>query len=164
LTGGRRPRSPRDDLDFRAAGVYHPGMADPTVQTGLDRLLTEGCAPLRGRRCGLLCHPASIDRELRHAARLLHEAPGVDLRALFGPQHGIRGETQDNMIEWDGFRDPATGLPVHSLYGATRKPTAAMLAGLDTLIVDLRALLHLHLDAAALHGGVRGGGDRGGRA
>jgi uncharacterized protein YbbC (DUF1343 family) len=138
LTGGRRPRSPRDDLDFRAAGVYHPGMADPTVQTGLDRLLTEGCAPLRGRRCGLLCHPASIDRELRHAARLLHEAPGVDLRALFGPQHGIRGETQDNMIEWDGFRDPATGLPVHSLYGATRKPTAAMLAGLDTLIVDLQ--------------------------
>ena len=113
-------------------------MAEPTVQTGLDRLLAAGCAPLRGRHVGLLCHPASVDRGLRHAARLLQEAPGVDLRALFGPQHGIRGETQDNMIEWEGFRDPPTGLPVHSLYGAARRPTAAMLEGLDTLVVDLQ--------------------------
>ncbi|MBU1674234.1 DUF1343 domain-containing protein, partial [bacterium] len=61
-----------------------------------------------------------------------------DLRALFGPQHGLRGETQDNMVEWDGFHDPVTGLPVYSLYGEHRKPTAAMLRGIDTLVVDLQ--------------------------
>lgn len=113
-------------------------MPEPTVLTGLDVLRAERWAPLRGRRVGLLCHPASVARDLAHAAWLLHEAPEVDLRVLFGPQHGIRGETQDNMIEWEGFRDPLTGLTVHSLYGEHRRPTRAMLADIDTLVVDLQ--------------------------
>lgn len=108
------------------------------VRTGLDRLLSEGLPFAAGRRLGLLCHPASVDGRLRHAAALLAGDPRFDLRALFGPQHGIRGETQDNMIEWEGFTDPPTGLPVHSLYGRHRKPTPEMLSGLDVLVVDLQ--------------------------
>ncbi len=108
------------------------------VSTGLEVLLADQAARLRGRRVGLLAHPASVDQRLRHAVPLLHQALGRDLRALFGPQHGLRGETQDNMVEWEGYRDPATGLPVHSLYGERRKPTAAMLADLDVLVIDLQ--------------------------
>ena len=112
-------------------------MSRATVATGLDILLADRCRTLRGQRVGLLCHPASVDADLRHAAPLLREA-GVDLTCLFGPQHGLRGETQDNMIEWEGFRDPDTGLPVHSLYGTHRKPTPSMLEDVDTLVVDLQ--------------------------
>jgi uncharacterized protein YbbC (DUF1343 family) len=110
----------------------------PTVQTGLDRLVADGGRALRGRRVGLLAHPASVDAGLRHAVPLLHRLLGRDLRTLFGPQHGLRGETQDNMVEWEGYRDRQTGLPVHSLYGAHREPTAAMLDGLDVLVIDLQ--------------------------
>jgi uncharacterized protein YbbC (DUF1343 family) len=108
------------------------------VRTGLDILVAESAGRLRGRRVGLLAHPASVDHRLRHAVALLHPLLGADLRALFGPQHGLRGETQDNMIEWEGYADPATGLPVHSLYGDHRQPTAAMLQDLDVLVVDLQ--------------------------
>ncbi len=113
-------------------------MSRNAMLTGLDVLVERDFAPLCGRRVGLLCHPASVDRRLRHAARLLHEADGVDLRCLFGPQHGLRGETQDNMVEWRGFTDPVTGLPAYSLYGEHRRPTAAMLADLDLLVIDLQ--------------------------
>jgi len=109
-----------------------------TVQTGLDQLIACEARPLRGRRCGLLAHPASVDGRLRHAVPLLHELLGTDLRALLGPQHGLRGETQDNMIEWQGYRDRETGLPVFSLYGAHRRPTPRMLEQLDVLVVDLQ--------------------------
>ncbi len=109
-----------------------------TVQTGLDQLVASEARPLRGRRCGLLAHPASVDRRLRHAVPLLHALLGADLRALFGPQHGLRGETQDNMIEWEGYRDRETGLPVFSLYGVHRRPTPRMLDQLDVLVVDLQ--------------------------
>ena len=108
------------------------------TRTGLEELLAQGCDGLRGRRAGLLVHPASVDGSLRPTAELLHDHPRVDLRVLFGPQHGINGETQDNMIEWEGFRDPVTGLPIHSLYGQQRKPTEAMLADIDVLVVDLQ--------------------------
>ncbi len=113
-------------------------MIDPSVLTGLDVLMAEDCRRLRGRRVGLLVHPASVDARLRHAAPLLQAALGDDLRVLFGPQHGLRGETQDNMIEWRGFTDPVTGLVAHSLYGEVRQPTPAMLADIDTLVVDLQ--------------------------
>ena len=80
------------------------------------------------------------------------------LTTLFGPQHGILGQTQDNMVEWEGFRDPATGLPVYSLYGKTRKPRPEMLANIDALVIDLQdvgqPVLHLHLDAGTLHAGL----------
>jgi len=108
------------------------------VNTGLDRLVAEDFRRLAGRRVGLLVHPASVDRRLRAAALLMQEAAAVDLRVMFGPQHGILGQTQDNMIEWEGFTDNATGVPVHSLYGRYRKPTAAMLDDLDVLVIDLQ--------------------------
>ena len=108
------------------------------VNTGLDRLAAEGFARLQGRRVGLLVHPASVDQRLRHALMLMQEAGPVDLKTLFGPQHGILGQTQDNMIEWEGYTDPGSGLTVHSLYGEHRKPTAAMLDAIDVLVIDLQ--------------------------
>jgi uncharacterized protein YbbC (DUF1343 family) len=108
------------------------------VRIGLEVLLDERRSLICGRRVGLLAHPASVDSRLNHAVdRLLAEAD-VNLVALFGPQHGTRGETQANMIEWEGYRDSTTGLPVHSLYGKTRKPTAEMLQDIDVLVVDLQ--------------------------
>jgi uncharacterized protein YbbC (DUF1343 family) len=101
-------------------------------------LVAEDFARLAGRRAGLLVHPASVDQRLRHAVGLMQEAGAVDLKALFGPQHGILGETQDNMIEWEGFTDGGSGLPVHSLYGEHRKPTGTMLEDLDVLVIDLQ--------------------------
>ena len=107
------------------------------VRPGVERLL-DGAAPdLRGRPLGLIAHPASVTPELQASDRALLAA-GFDLRALFGPQHGARGEKQDNMIESEGFEDPVSGLPVHSLYGEVRKPTREMLAGLDALLFDLQ--------------------------
>jgi len=113
-------------------------MTPRSVLTGLDVLLRDGHAALAGRRLGLLCHPASVDGRLRHAAALLHADPRFDLRVLFGPQHGFRGETQDNMIEWTEYADPVTGLPARSLYGEHRKPTPDMLADIDVLVIDLQ--------------------------
>jgi uncharacterized protein YbbC (DUF1343 family) len=105
---------------------------------GLDTVMRDGHSALEGRRLGLVCHPASVDIRLQHAASLFHADPRFNLCALFGPQHGIRGETQDNMIEWEGFTDPLTGLPAFSLYGEYRRPTPDMLASIDTLVVDLQ--------------------------
>ncbi len=108
------------------------------VKTGLEVIAADGFAPLRGQRIGLLVHPASVDRHLRPTLDLMTEAAAVELAALFGPQHGLLGQTQDNMIEWEGFTDRATGLPVFSLYGEHRKPSPEMLSGIDTLVVDLQ--------------------------
>jgi uncharacterized protein YbbC (DUF1343 family) len=109
-----------------------------TVATGLDVLIEESFARLGGRRLGLLAHPASRDARLRRGWCLMSGAPLADLRCLFGPQHGFRGDTQDNMIEFASHTDRNTGLPVHSLYGEHRQPTAEMLADIDTLVVDLQ--------------------------
>ena len=106
------------------------------VKLGLDRLL-EG-ELLRDARVGLVCNQASVNHELRHAADLLYEHPKIELRALFGPQHGIRGDVQDNMIETEHAVDRETGLPIHSLYSETREPTEAMLDGLDVLLFDMQ--------------------------
>jgi uncharacterized protein YbbC (DUF1343 family) len=107
------------------------------VKIGLEVLLESRLEILAGQRVGLVVHPPSVDRELRHAADLLHARPEVELTALFGPQHGIRGETQDNMIEWEGFTDARSGVPVYSLYGETRVPYPEMLRDVDTLVIDL---------------------------
>lgn len=106
----------------------------PRVRTGLDVLRDDRFAPLRGKRVGLVCHPASVDAHLTHAADLLAAAPGVRLAALFGPEHGFHGTAQDLI----GVADTVA---VHSLYGATAeslRPTAAQLAGLDALVIDLQ--------------------------
>jgi len=112
-------------------------MKAPTVATGIARMVRGDAAHLRKTRVGVVAHPASVTRDLDHSVDALLAA-GFDVRTLFGPQHGARGEKQDNMVESDPFRDPRTGLPVHSLYGEVRKPTPEMLEGLDALLFDLQ--------------------------
>ncbi len=116
-----------------------PPMNRPRVLTGLDVFVRgDGdSARLRSARLGLIVHPASVNSDLVLSADAIRAA-GFDLRALFGPQHGARGEKQDNMIESDHYSDPVTGLPVHSLYGEVRRPTTPMLDGLDALLFDLQ--------------------------
>jgi uncharacterized protein YbbC (DUF1343 family) len=108
------------------------------IKLGLEKLLEQQSYLLRGAKVGLICNQASVDHNFRHAADLLHENPQLNLRALFGPQHGIRGDVQDNMIETEHAIDPQTGLPIHSLYSETREPTAAMLEDLDVLVFDMQ--------------------------
>jgi len=106
--------------------------------TGLDQIERLWPRDLRNACVGLVAHPASIDRKLDHAVDVCRGSKKFRLSAMFGPQHGILGQTQDNMIEWEGFRDPATGLPIYSLYGTTRKPLPQMLADIDVLVIDLQ--------------------------
>jgi uncharacterized protein YbbC (DUF1343 family) len=108
-----------------------------TVVLGLEKLL-QGGASFRGARLGLVCNQASVDHNYQHAADLLYQHPELELRALFGPQHGIRGDVQDNMIETEHGIDRKTGLPVHSLYSETREPTEAMLRDIDVVIFDMQ--------------------------
>lgn len=109
---------------------------------GIDRLLSEPTwqRQLAGRRLGLLAHPASMTADFRHSLDALAALPGLRLTVAFGPQHGLRGDKQDNMIESPDFTDPVHGIPVFSLYGTVRRPTAAMLAHCDVLLVDLQDL------------------------
>ncbi|MDQ7822838.1 MAG: DUF1343 domain-containing protein [Candidatus Eremiobacteraeota bacterium] len=111
-------------------------MAVP-VFPGIDVLLKKDFEPLAGASVGLLVNQASVDRNLVHTARHFLAQRAFSLKALFGPQHGIYGTTQDNMIEWEGFNDQRARVPVFSLYGAVREPTDEMLEGLDTLVIDL---------------------------
>lgn len=108
------------------------------VSTGIDILLRERKQLLRGARVGAVVHPASVLPDLRHTADALLDESAFHLVSLFGPQHGARGEKQDNMIESRFYRDPGTGLPVHSLYGETRFPTEEMLRDVDVLVYDLQ--------------------------
>lgn len=108
------------------------------VRTGLDIFEREWPKELKGADIGLVVHPASVNRRLEHAAALIMQSRKLKLKALFGPQHGIRGETQDNMIEWEGFRDEVSGLPVFSLYGETREPLPEMIRDLDAMVIDLQ--------------------------
>lgn len=112
------------------------------MKTGLERLLEEPAlrAPLHGRRVALLAHPASVTRDLTHALDALCALPDLRITAAFGPQHGLRGDKQDNMVESDDGVDPRLGIPVFSLYGKVRRPSAAMLDTFDVLLVDLQDL------------------------
>ncbi len=105
-----------------------------TVLLGSAKLASH----LAGQRVGLLSNPASTDGQFRHVVDVIASAPEVTLAALFGPQHGYRADVQDNMVETDHARDPRLGIPVFSLYGETREPTAEMLSGLDRLVIDLQ--------------------------
>jgi uncharacterized protein YbbC (DUF1343 family) len=109
-----------------------------TVRIGAEILLANSRSLLQGERVGLVVHPASVLPNLRHTADALMNEASSRLVALFGPQHGARGEKQDNMIESEHYRDPDTGLPVHSLYSETRRPTEPMLSDLDVLVFDLQ--------------------------
>ena len=112
------------------------------MKLGIERLLDEPGLrrPLAGKRVALLAHPASVTRDLTHTLDALAALPDIRLTAAFGPQHGLRGDKQDNMIESPDYVDPRLGIPVFSLYGAVRRPTAAMLDRFDVLLIDLQDL------------------------
>ena len=112
------------------------------MKFGIDRLLGERALQkeLHGRRLALLAHPASVTAGLVHSLDALMAIDGLRVTSAFGPQHGLRGDKQDNMIESPDFVDPAHGIPVFSLYGEVRRPTAAMLESFDVLLVDLQDL------------------------
>ena len=109
-----------------------------SVKTGLDCIENKWPMELNGRSTGLLVHAASVNRKLKHAVDVIAGRRDVHLRALFGPQHGIRGETQDNMVEWEGSMDVKAGLPVYSLYGHSREPDRNMLENVDVLVIDVQ--------------------------
>ena len=135
-----------------------------SIQFGIDRLLADPALrrPLAGRRIALLAHPASVTADLTHSLDALAALPDIKLSAAFGPQHGLRGDKQDNMVESPDFVDPQHGIPIFSLYGDVRRPTAAMMDTFDVLLVDLQDLgcriytfittLRYVLEAATEHG------------
>jgi len=110
------------------------------VQLPVDHLTELWPKKFRGARVGALLHPASVSSNLEHASRILkrHKGDLLRLAALFGPQHGFLGQTQDNMVEWKSYEHPRLHIPVYSLYGKHREPTAEILEGLDVLVVDLQ--------------------------
>src|SRR6186997_3547014 len=133
------------------------------IQFGIDRLIGDIklLRELEGRRVALLAHPASMTADFEHSLDALRGVRGLDITAAFGPQHGLRGDKQDNMIESPDFKDPVHGIPVFSLYGDVRRPTDAMMDACDAILVDLQDLgcriytfittLRYVLEAAAKH-------------
>ncbi len=107
------------------------------VKLGLEKTLTGNSSDLKSSRIGLICNQASVDHKFQHAADLYFENADINLTTLFGPQHGIRGDVQDNMIETSHGIDKKTGLPVYSLYSEIRQPTEEMLKNVDILVFDL---------------------------
>ena len=134
------------------------------MKNGIDRLLAhpELRKPLIGRRLALLAHPASVTADLTHSLDALAACEDIALSAAFGPQHGLRGDKQDNMVESPDFADPVHGVPVFSLYGEVRRPTDAMIGSFDVILIDLQDLgcriytfittLLYVLEVAAAHG------------
>src|SRR5215470_3089011 len=133
------------------------------MKFGIDRLLADPAlrAPLKRARVALLAHPASVTQDLTHSLDALAACGDVSITAAFGPQHGLRGDKQDNMIESPDFHDPVHGIPIFSLYGEVRRPTAKMMDSFDVLLVDLQDVgcrvytfittLRYVLEAAAQH-------------
>jgi uncharacterized protein YbbC (DUF1343 family) len=133
------------------------------VKFGIDRLLAEPALrkPLKGKRVALLAHPASVAQDLTHSLDALAALGDIKLAAAFGPQHGLRGDKQDNMIETQDFHDPVHGIPVFSLYGDVRRPTDAMMGAFDVVLIDTQDVgcriytytttLRYMLEAAAKH-------------
>ena len=134
------------------------------MKFGIDRLLSEPelQAALKGRRVALVAHPASVTADLTHSVDALMACPDIRLTAAFGPQHGMKGDLQDNMMETPDETDPVHGIPVFSLYGEVRRPTGQMMSTFDVVLIDLQdvgcriytfvtTLLYM-LEAAAEHG------------
>lgn len=107
------------------------------VETGIEVLKDNNFKQLWGKRVGLITNPTGVDNDLKSTIDILHEAKGVELVALYGPEHGVRGDVHAGDIIAD-FNDPNTGVPVYSLYGSTRKPTPEMLEGIDVLVYDIQ--------------------------
>lgn len=131
---------------------------------GIDRLIADPVlrAPLHGKRVALLAHPASVTANLTHALDALAALDDIDITTAFGPQHGLRGDKQDNMMESPDFNDPVHGIPVYSLYGEVRRPTRESMDSFDVVLIDMQDLgcriytfittLLYMLEAAAEHG------------
>ena len=111
--------------------------AQPLVKTGVEVLRERDFEPLRGKRVGLVTNPSGVDSQLRSTIDILFNAPGVNLVALYGPEHGVRGDVYAGGKIGDSV-DASTGLPVYSLYGSTRKPTAEMLKDIDVIVYDIQ--------------------------
>ena len=111
--------------------------ARPVVKPGIEVLRDNGFKELQGKRVGLVTNPSGVDRYLNSTVDILFNAPGVELVALYGPEHGVRGDMYAGDKVADS-KDETTGLPVHSLYGATRKPTPQMLEGIDIMVYDIQ--------------------------
>ena len=134
------------------------------MKLGIERLLADPAlrAPLNGKRVALLAHPASVTHDLTHSLDALAACPGISLSAAFGPQHGLKGDKQDNLMESPDYTDPVYGIPVFSLYGEVRRPSGQMLGTFDTILIDMQDLgcriytfittLLYVLEAAAEHG------------
>jgi uncharacterized protein YbbC (DUF1343 family) len=134
------------------------------MKFGIDRLLSEPelRVPLKGKRVALLAHPASVTADLTHSLDALAALDGINVTAAFGPQHGLRGDKQDNMMESPDFTDPVLGIPVFSLYGEVRRPTGQSMGTFDVILIDMQDLgcriytfittLLYMLEAAAEHG------------
>lgn len=110
----------------------------PVVTLGIERLLERERKLIEGKRVGLVCNPASVDRRFQHSADLIAADRGVTLGAIFGPQHGFRADLQDNMIETPHSSDSRRQVKVFSLYSEVREPTTAMLEGIDALVIDIQ--------------------------
>lgn len=108
------------------------------IRLGLEKILDDNLKLLENIRVGLICNQASVNHSFQHSADLFYQNSRINLVSLFGPQHGIRGDVQDNMVETAHTIDKLTGLPIHSLYSETRQPTEEMLSGLDALVFDLQ--------------------------
>jgi uncharacterized protein YbbC (DUF1343 family) len=134
------------------------------MKFGIDRLIEDADLrrPLAGKRVALLAHPASVTRDLVHSLDALSAIDGINITAAFGPQHGLRGDKQDNMIESPDYNDPVHDIPVFSLYGEVRRPTGQSMGTFDVILIDLQDLgcriytfittLRYMLEAAAEHG------------
>ena len=112
------------------------------MKFGIDRLLEDASlrAALKGKRVALVAHPASVTRDLTHSLDALMALDDVNISAAFGPQHGMKGDKQDNMVESRDYTDPAHGIPVFSLYGDQRRPTGQMMSTFDVVLIDLQDL------------------------
>ena len=121
-------------ISFIAANALH---AENTVRPGIEVMRDRGFDVLKGKKVGLVTNPSGVDSRLKSTIDILHEAPEVDLVALFGPEHGVRGDVYAGGKVEDA-KDEATGLPVHSLYGSTRKPSPEMLEGIEVMVYDIQ--------------------------
>lgn len=108
------------------------------VKTGLDQIRYKLPAGLEGKKIGILCHAPSVAPDFKHITSIFSESKECFLTAIFGPQHGLYGQTQDNMIEWESNKQDVSKIPVYSLYGEHRKPTSEMLSNIEALVVDLQ--------------------------
>jgi uncharacterized protein YbbC (DUF1343 family) len=108
------------------------------VTTGLEIILENFPSGFKGKRIGILCHASSINTNFEHITDIFYKRKDCRLNAIFGPQHGLYGQTQDNMIEWESQKHPLYKVPIHSLYGEFRKPTPVMLKDIDVMVIDLQ--------------------------